>query len=148
MADLLFTRFDARQPSTLTKRFYLIRPSARIALGRGQRARIVDQTLDLLRTRGDLYDFGPGAVLARVTDDARVTPITRDWLHDHLDRVIEYFTLVPSTKPEDPPTEEVADAPQWAAVRILAKDGDRQPIAVRRLPLRWVDLPACCPVPA
>lgn len=107
------------------RRFYLIRPSARIALGRGQRARIVDQTLDLLRTRGDLYDFGPGAVLARVTDDARVTPITRDWLHDHLDRVIEYFTLVPSTKPEDPPTEEVADAPQWAAVRILAKDGDR-----------------------
>ncbi|WP_295608761.1 hypothetical protein [uncultured Lamprocystis sp.] len=107
------------------RRFYLIRPSARIELSRGQRARVVDQTLDLLRSRGELYDFGTGSSLARVTDDARALPVARDWLSDHLDRVIEYFVLEPAEDPLKPPVEIPADAPQWAASRILAKDGDR-----------------------
>jgi hypothetical protein len=108
------------------RRFYLIRPSARIELKRGDRARVVDQTLDLLRTRGDLYDFGSGSALARVTEDARALPVGRDWLADHLDRVAEYFVLSAPKDPDDPPVEEPADAPVWAASRIISKDGERR----------------------
>ncbi|WP_373510377.1 hypothetical protein [Thiocapsa sp.] len=108
------------------RRFYLIRPSARIELKRGDRARVVDQALDLLRGRSELYDFGSGSALARVTEDARALPVGRDWLADHLDRVAEYFVLSAPKKPDDPPTEDAADAPAWAASRIIAKDGERR----------------------
>lgn len=109
------------------RRFYLIRPSARIELRRGDRARVVDQTLDLLRGRGELYDLGTGASLARITDDARALPVARDWLADHLDRVAEYFTAK-TVEGEDGVARRVEvpeDAPIWAASRIMSKDGER-----------------------
>jgi hypothetical protein len=107
------------------RRFKLIRPSARIRLAKGDRARVVDQVLDNLRERGELYDMGEGASLVRVTEDARALPVARDWLSDHLDRVFTFYVLKP-TSPEKPPEEEVTDAPVWAAMRITAKDGERR----------------------
>lgn len=107
------------------RRFYLLRPAARIELRRGDRARVVDQTLDLLRARGELYDLGTGSALARITDDARALPVGRDWLADHLDRVAEYYSVTPGDEPDAPPTEKTEDAPVWAAARIIAKDGER-----------------------
>ncbi|MBK5941429.1 ATP-binding protein [Halochromatium roseum] len=107
------------------RRFPLLRPSARIELKRGDRARVVDQVLDLLRARGDLYDHGDGASLARVTEDARTLPVNRDWLVDHFDRIAEFYVLVAGPEPDAPPDEEPQDAPAWAAMRIVAKDGER-----------------------
>lgn len=105
------------------RRFYLVRPSARIQLKVGERARVVDNLLDLLRARGDLFDYGEGAALARITEDARALPVTADWLADHLDRTTEFFTIKVY---EDGSTEEVSqDAPQWSAKRLMAKDGER-----------------------
>ena len=106
------------------RRFRLVRPSARIQLRVGDRARIVDSLLDLLRARGELYDFGEGASLARVTDDARPLPVGRDWLTDHLDRTAEFYVLK-ATNPDQPPDEVICDAPAWASLRIIAKDGER-----------------------
>ena len=109
------------------RRFTLIRPSRRIELKAGDRDRVVDSLLDLLRARGDLYDLGEGASLTRISEDARALPISPDWLIDHLDRVGEFYTV--KTKTDDAGqvvrTEPIEDAPLWAARRILAKDGER-----------------------
>ena len=108
------------------QRFYLHRPSKRIRLVRGDRARVVDNCLDLIRERGELFDFGDGAALVRITEDARALPVNRDWLNDHFDRVTEFYVEVERKKEglvvieEDP-----ADAPQWTATRVMAKDGER-----------------------
>ena len=109
------------------RRFYLVRPSARILLKRGERARVVDQTLDLLRARGDVFDLGTGATLARVTDNATAVPVSRDWLTDYLDRAAEFYTRRASKDEDGNETfkDIPEDAPVWAAMRLVAKDGDR-----------------------
>ena len=106
------------------RRYTLIRPSARIRLAKGDRARVVDQLLDALRERGELYDMGEGATLSRVTSDARALPVSRDWLTDHLDRVFSFYVVV--AKPDGTTGEDTTDAPAWAAMRIAAKDGERR----------------------
>ena len=108
------------------RRFELLRPARRIHLRRGDRARVVDQCLELTRERGELFDFGEGAALVRITDDARALPVTRDWLTDYFDRAMAFSVQVEHQNEgvgvfEDEP----ADAPQWAATRIIAKDGER-----------------------
>ncbi|MEI6415501.1 MAG: hypothetical protein WCP34_14745, partial [Pseudomonadota bacterium] len=105
------------------RRFYLIRPSARIQLADGQRARVVDSLLDLMRTRRELYDMGGGSALARVTDDAKAIPANQDWLVDHFDRTVEFFSI---KEAKEGPDEVPRNAPVWAARAILAKDGERR----------------------
>ncbi|CAK0781965.1 hypothetical protein CCP4SC76_800005 [Gammaproteobacteria bacterium] len=105
------------------RRFYLIRPSARIQLADGQRARVVDSLLDLMRTRRELYDMGGGSALARVTDDAKAIPANQDWLVDHFDRTVEFFSI---KEAKEGPEEVPRNAPVWAARAILAKDGERR----------------------
>lgn len=108
------------------RRFTLLRPAKRIQLRRGDRARVVDQCLDLTRERGELFDFGDGAALVRITDDARALPVNRDWLTDFFDRTMAFYVQVERKKEGDSVFEdEPADAPQWAATRIIAKDGER-----------------------
>jgi len=107
------------------RRYHLIRPSARIRLAKAERARVIDAILDLMRAQGDLYDYGDGAALARVTDDARALPVTRDWLVDHLDRAAVFYTLQ-SVGEGMPPKEVPTDAPTWAPSRLIAKDGERR----------------------
>lgn len=108
------------------RRFHLVRPSKRIRLVKGDRARVVDNCLDLLRERGELFDFGDGAALVRITEDARALPVNRDWLTDHFDRVIRFYVEVERKQEGQPVIVEVdEDAPQWTATRIMAKDGER-----------------------
>ncbi len=113
------------------RRFNLIRPSRRIQLSAGERARVTDSALDLLRERGELYDLGEGAALARISDEGTAKPVVRDWLVDHLDRNAEFFSLKTDkngdlvTDKNGLPVEFPRDAPTWLAAAILAKDGER-----------------------
>jgi len=104
-------------------RYHLLRPSQRIQLAKGQRARVVDNLLDLARQRGELYDFGEGSSLARIAG-TRVVPVTRDWLVDHLDRAAEFFSA--KTADDGVFKETAQDAPMWAASAIIAKNGERK----------------------
>lgn len=104
-------------------RYHLLRPSQRIQLAKGQRARVVDNLLDLARQRGELYDFGEGSSLARIAG-TRVVPVTRDWLVDHLDRTAEFFSA--KTADDGAVTETAQDAPMWSASAIIAKNGERR----------------------
>ena len=104
-------------------RYNLARPSQRIQLAAGQRARVTDSVLDMARQRGELYDFGDGAALVRLSG-ARTVPATRDWLVDHLDRTAEFFTV--KMMKEAPPMEFAQDAPTWLASAILSKNGERR----------------------
>ena len=108
------------------RRFYLLRPSARIQLRIGDRARVVDDVLAVLGVPGDLFENGGGGGLVRVTEDARVVPVTPDWLADRLDRQIAFYVQRPSGGDEgssESPIPAAKDAPVWLAQRIMAKDG-------------------------
>nr|MBP8290523.1 hypothetical protein [Chromatiaceae bacterium] len=78
---------------------------------------------------GDLFENGEGGGLVRVTGDARVVPVTSEWLADRLDRHIAFYGLRPSGPdelPGEPPAEPPKDAPVWLPQRIMAKDGERR----------------------
>ncbi|WP_295389890.1 hypothetical protein [uncultured Thiodictyon sp.] len=110
------------------RKFRLVRPSARIRLAVGERARVLDNLLDLLRTRAELYDHGEGSALARITEDARALPASREWLTDHLDRTAQFYSEKVDGQNEDKTAKIIQvthDAPAWAAMRIIAKDGER-----------------------
>jgi hypothetical protein len=104
-------------------RYNLVRPSQRIQLAAGQRARVTDSMLDLERQRGELYDFGEGASLVRLAG-ARTVPVTRDWLVDHFDRCAEFFTV--KIEPSGELIQIPQDAPAWLAASVLAKNGERK----------------------
>ncbi|HRD87493.1 MAG TPA: hypothetical protein PK752_04420 [Accumulibacter sp.] len=103
-------------------RYNLVRPSQRIQLAAGQRARVTDSLLDLERQRGELYDFGDGASLVRLAG-ARTVPVTRDWLIDHFDRCAEFFSV---KMVNEVPMQIPQDAPMWLAASVLAKNGERK----------------------
>ena len=104
-------------------RFRLMRPCRRIQLAVGQRARINDNIMDVIRERGEIYDFGEGAGMARVSGSTAV-PVSRDWLNDHIDRSCEFYRVKTSTSGD---TVEVAqDGPPFAANAIMAKHGERR----------------------
>lgn len=110
------------------RRFELVRPSRAIQLVTGQRPRVVDSVLDLLRERRELYDLGEGAALTRLADGARLVPVNRDWLVDHLGRVARFYSIRMAKDPAtgvDVPVEATQDAPTWAAASLMAKDGER-----------------------
>jgi hypothetical protein len=98
--------------------FDLVQPARRIQLREGARDQVVDDTVDLLRARGDLFEFGES--LARVSVEGAARQVDKDWLLDHLDRVANYYT-VKSGESE----ERAANAPEFVARRILAKQGER-----------------------
>jgi hypothetical protein len=100
------------------RRFDLVQPARRIQLRDGARDHVVDDTLDLLRERGDLFEFGES--LARVSVEGSARAVDPNWLLDHLDRVVDFFT-VKSGESE----ERAANAPEFVARRILAKQGER-----------------------
>ena len=106
-------------------RFELLRQSSRVQVGKGLRVASTDAVLQVMRDRGELFDFGEGAVAYVATGRAR--PVTQDWLTDHMGRVCEFYT-VKTRKGADGGEElvEVADdAPLPVARAILAKHGER-----------------------
>ena len=90
-----------------------------IRLARGERARVTDEALAVLRKRGDLFERG--GELVRVAAGG-VEPVADDWLLDAFDRTVKF---VGARKVGDGYQDEPRDAPQWLAKRINAKKGER-----------------------
>lgn len=99
-------------------RYSLLRESADIRLVRGEQPRVVDQALDLLRARGDVFERG--GELVRL-GNSEVAPIGDEWLLDYFGRHVR-FTALRSRRGET--TVEQADAPPWLARRVTAKHGE------------------------
>lgn len=102
-------------------RFELMRQSARVEVGRGLRIATTDATLQVLRDRGELFDFGEGAVAAVAAGRAR--PVNAEWLTDHMGRVCDYYSV--KMTPDGDRIERPDDAPPLVARAILAKHDSR-----------------------
>lgn len=106
-------------------RFELLRQSARIQVGRGMRVATTDAVLSVLQERGELFDYGEGAVA--YVSDGKARPVTPDWLTDHMGRVCEFYSMRHRRKAdgEEAPEEGPEDAPLSVARAVLAKHGER-----------------------
>ena len=106
-------------------RFELIRQSARVLTGRGLRVAMTDAVLAVLKARGELFDFGEGAIA--YVSDGKARPVSLDWLADHMGRVCEFYTLGKRCDKDgdEAPVERPDDAPLPVARAILAKHGAR-----------------------
>lgn len=106
-------------------RFELMRQSARVQIGRGLRVAATDAVLAVLKARGELFDFGEGAVA--YVSDGKARPVSPDWLLDQMGRVCDFYTLGKrqDKNGDDMPVERPDDAPPAVARAILAKHGDR-----------------------
>lgn len=103
--------------------YSLSRSTKRIQLATGQRARISDAVVDALRERGDVYDFGEGAGMARIAGSTAV-PVSREWLMDHIDRSCEFYKIKPSNS--GVMAEFAQDGPLYLPGAIMAKHGERR----------------------
>lgn len=106
-------------------RFELMRQAERVQVGRGLRVQTTDATLAVLRARGELFDFGEGAV-AHVAG-GRARPVNIDWLTDHMGRVCDFYSVRASTDEfgNDTKREAPEDASPAVARAVLAKHGER-----------------------
>lgn len=106
-------------------RFELMRQSARVQVGAGRRIDATDAVLQVLRDRGELFEFGEGA-LAYVAD-GRARPVSVDWLTDHMGRACEFYRVRTATSADggSMPVEVPEDPPTTIAKAILAKHGGR-----------------------
>jgi hypothetical protein len=106
-------------------RYELLRQAARVLVGKGRRAEATDATLQALRDRGDLFDFGENAIA--YVAEGRARPVTQDWLGDHLGRVCEFYRLKPArgADSDEPPAEMPEDPPLPVIKSIMAKHGSR-----------------------
>ena len=102
-------------------RFELRRQSARIQVGKGRRIDATDEVLQVLRDRGELFNFGEGAVAYVAAGRAR--PVSQDWLADHMGRVCEFYAF--KSLPSGEIIEVADDAPIGVARAVLAKHGER-----------------------
>lgn len=111
-------------------RFELMRQAERVQVGRGLRVQATDAALSSLRARGDLFDFGEGAVA--YVSGGKARPVSVDWLADHMGRVCDFYSVRNSDDEygNRATKETPEDAPAGVARAILAKHGDR---AFRRL---------------
>ncbi len=108
------------------QRYELRRQSARVQLGRGMRIDATDSVLAVLRERSELFDFGTNAIA--YVADGKATPVSRDWMTDHLGRVAEFYSV--KVKRDDDgvvigTTEVPEDAPTYISSAIIAKNGGR-----------------------
>src|SRR5262245_45214077 len=62
-------------------------PKGAIRLARGERARVTDEAMAVLRTRGDLFERGGEMVRVAL---GGVEPVTEDWLLDAFDRMAKF----------------------------------------------------------
>jgi hypothetical protein len=100
-------------------RYRLVRQTARIVLRKGDRPRAVDQSLALLRDRGEIYDRGEEMV--RVAGD-QIFPFTEHYAGDYLGRHIRFVEL---RYRKNGFYDEPADPSKWLCQQINAKKGER-----------------------
>ena len=107
-------------------RYELRRQSARVQIGRGMRIHSTDAVLHVLSERSELFDYGDKAI-AYVANH-KASPVTCDWLVDHLGRAVDFYSVRVNRDKEGNQTsvQEIAeDAPTPVATAIMAKHGSR-----------------------
>jgi hypothetical protein len=98
--------------------YRLVRESADLTLQKGERPRVLDGALAVIRGRGELFERG--GEMVRVSDDSIIRPVSEVWLNDYLGRHIR-FSIV--THRNDIPAP--ADPPAWLSQQINARTGER-----------------------
>lgn len=107
-------------------RYELRRQSARVQIGRGMRVESTDAALRVLGERSELFDYGDKAI-AYVANN-KASPVTAEWLLDHMGRVIDFYSVRTNRDADGTPTSThdiPEDAPTSIATAILAKHGSR-----------------------
>ena len=107
-------------------RYELRRQSARVQIGRGLRIEATDSALRVLGERSELFDYGDKAIA--YVADGKASPVTCDWLLDHIGRVVDCYSVKVNRNSEGETTsvQEIAeDAPPAVASAIMAKHGSR-----------------------
>ncbi|WP_059413432.1 hypothetical protein [Cupriavidus basilensis] len=99
-------------------RYDLVRQPRLLKLQAGEMSRLADDSLDILRAQGEVFDFGDGAI-ARVAE-GRVHIATPTWILDYLGRVIRFERFDGRAKDWVP-----ADAPEKLAKFICDRTGER-----------------------
>lgn len=106
-------------------RFELMRQTQRVQVGRGLRVQTTDAVLQVLRDRGELFDYGEGTLVHAAA--GRLRPVKADWLVDHMGRICAFYRAAPQVSEDGQlePSEPPDDAPMAVARAILAKHSDR-----------------------
>ncbi|MBX9629566.1 MAG: ATP-binding protein [Burkholderiales bacterium] len=100
------------------QRFELIRQPATLRVEPGETPRIADEVLNIMRERGDTFDFG-SSTMVRVSD-GQVVPVTLGWLIDFAGRVIRFERFDGRSSEWRP-----IDAPERVARAVLERSGER-----------------------
>ena len=103
--------------------FHLQRRCKRIRVAPGERARLVDEILEALRDAGEVYEFGDGGTLARVSAGKAVA-VTADWLLDYLERQCSFYRLTRTASGEE--VEAPMDARDRDVKAVMSKIGQRR----------------------
>lgn len=102
--------------------YRLIRELKLVAIRSGERPRIVDECLDLLRTAGEVFELGDTHALVRV-ERGKILPVSTAWLMDHLQRHARFEERWET--PSGEPRSEFVDLDEKFAKAILAKGSER-----------------------
>lgn len=102
-------------------RYVLVRELRSILVRAGERPRIVDECLDVLRSASEMFELGRRGVLVRVVG-GRVVPVTPDWLLDHLQRFARFEKAIVQ---QGVAMRHAVDLKHDIAKAILAKSGER-----------------------
>ncbi|MGA7327334.1 MAG: hypothetical protein WBX25_23300 [Rhodomicrobium sp.] len=100
-------------------KFRLFRESADILIAKGEQPRAVDETLEIMRSRGDLYERAGEVV--RIAGDG-VAPVGEMYLSDYLGRCIRYLG---ERRQKGETVLARIDVPPRICGQILAKMGER-----------------------
>jgi hypothetical protein len=98
--------------------YKLVGESSSIDLVKGELPRAIDESLALMRARGELFERGTPSMVVRVPDDG-IQEVSDDWLADYLGRHVRYMVFNPRNN-----TPERVDTPPVLARRINSKKGE------------------------
>ncbi|MEW5882089.1 MAG: hypothetical protein AB1761_16795 [Pseudomonadota bacterium] len=101
------------------RRFELVRQPATLRVQAGEQARLADETIAVLRERGDLFDHGGGAMV-RVAAGGRVFPVTAMGLIDIVSQSVRFERWQKTAA-----IWTVVDVPEKLPAIILARAGTR-----------------------
>ena len=99
--------------------YRLVREAADIILKKGERPRVLDAALAVIRERGDLYERG-GEMVRLAGDTLR--PVTDPWLSDYFARHIRFSEMKFAGEEW---VKVPADPPVWLCQQTTAKSGER-----------------------
>ena len=99
--------------------YRLVREAAEIILKKGERPRVLDAALAVIRERGDLYERG--GEMVRLAGDT-IRPVTDPWLSDYYARHIRFSEMKFAVEEW---IKVPADPPVWLCQQTNAKSGER-----------------------